>query len=87
MSIIIEPKKQPEVMASLQRLSLAQALHMEVNFGMKLSSGINALQVAKRYGFKGTRKVAALKWAIQRMRDEGDNIPTRLLAWDHDNPA
>lgn len=83
---IIEPQKQPEVMRDLQFLSLAQVLHTEVKFpGMRFSRSINALDVARRYGFEGTRKKAALHWTIKQMEDRGMTLPPTLATWKAEN--
>ncbi len=79
MTIIIEPAKQPELMSKLQMISLIGALTMEIGIGMKLSRNINALQVAQRLGFEGSRKAGALKWAVAHMKelDPEYTIPER----------
>jgi hypothetical protein len=87
-SIIIEPQKQPDLMRRARLLSLAQALHMEVKFGMQLARGIRGLTIARQsYGFTGNRKPAALHYVIGLMRDEGMNIPDTLTTWEAENPA
>lgn len=88
MSFIIEPKKQPELMYNLQLLSLAQALHMEVVHGMHLRRGFNALTFAReQFGFKGSRKPAALHYVLGLMEERGMDLTASLSKWREANTA
>ena len=49
-------------------VTLISALTIEVGIGIKMSRNVNTLATAKRLGFTGSRKAAALQWAVDTMK-------------------
>lgn len=60
---------------------LARELAFEIVTGMKRSRSYSPLKTAKSLGFKGTKKIEALKWVIQSYEivpKKGDTISKAL---------
>jgi hypothetical protein len=49
-------------------VTLISALTIEVGIGLKMGRNVNTLATATRLGFTGSRKAAALQWAVDTMK-------------------
>lgn len=64
----------PEGIAYARKVALVHALALEINTGMRATRH-SLIPIAKGYGFKGSRKNAALKWMVEEMKKDHGFIP------------
>jgi len=71
----------PEGMQYVRILTVAHALTLEINTGMKMSRGISALKVAKRDGLTThSRKPAALRDVVAVLQEiNPDYVPDKRM--------